>query len=119
VKHRLYLREGRPRDIDVGVCDIRGRLGRLNVLLGREAVLLEHELSGVEFLVELGRRLDALELRLGLQVVGACVVERGLVEDGIDLRDDLPLLHLGVVVDEELRDTPAHLRAHLHRDGGE
>ena len=63
-------------------------------------------------------RLGLLEVALGGGVVGARLLDGRFEKLGVDLRDDVALLHRRVEVDEDLRDAARNLAAHLHGDHG-
>ncbi len=102
--------------------DHRG-LGRLQRGLRGVEIGLGDEVAGAEGLVALvgpARSEDVglglLQLAIGGEHVGLRLGEVGLEERGIDLRDELALLHRRVVVGVELGDAPADLTADLDGD---
>jgi hypothetical protein len=96
----------------------------------RDEILLEQALVALELALGLSRAdLRAGNLRLQRGDVGALgqhggarrlevrhrLVHAQVERVGVDARDDLAFLDLGVEIDMELLDLPRYLRAHLHR----
>ena len=81
----LGLGDRSPRDRGVGDGHGGVGLGRVDVLLGGEVVLLQRELAGVELLREEHLSLGALDLGLGLYEVRARLLQRSLEQEGVNL----------------------------------
>lgn len=110
--------DGAAGEVDLGVLDGGGADLELGLSLGELGEGL------VEFLlrdeVALAQGLDALGVEFHEVVIGADVGELGLglieargVGGGVDAREHVAGLHLGVVVDKHLLDEPGDLRTNL------
>ncbi len=96
-------------DHDRGLRLVQGRQSRVKVGLGGGML-------SYQFLLAIGGQLREFQCRLGVREIAVALMHNRRIRRRIDLRDNLPGLHLGVKIGVELEDVAGNLAAHLDVD---